>query len=64
MELLVSSILPRLAILIFAVVRGLFEWADKALLAAAAVAIGAYLGARVALSHFDGAVRARSIPEH
>jgi uncharacterized membrane protein YfcA len=66
MELLVNSIAAWL-ILIFDVIRGLFEWADKALLAAAGVAIGAYLGTRMALTHFDGRpgpLRGPSILEH
>jgi hypothetical protein len=61
MEFLVNSMLGW-AILIFGLVRGLFEWADKALLAAAAVAAGAYLGTRIALTRYDGPVRGRAIP--
>jgi hypothetical protein len=64
MELLVNSI-AALLILIFDLLRSLFEWADKALLAAAAVAVGAYLGTRMALTHFDGRpLSGRSILEH
>jgi uncharacterized membrane protein YfcA len=65
-ELLVNSI-TGLLIFIFDLVRGLFEWADKALLAAAAVAIGAYLGTRMALTHFDDRrrpFRGPSVLEH
>ena len=65
MELLVNSIAGWL-ILMFDLIRGLFEWADKALLVAAAVALGAYLGTRMALTRFDGRgpVRGPSILEH
>ena len=52
MELLVNSIIGWM-ILIVDSVRALFGWADKALLVAVAVAIGAYLGTRVALNHYD-----------
>ena len=62
MELLVNSI-AGLVILIFDLVRGFFEWSDKALLAAAGVAVGAYLGTRLALQHFDGPVASRAVPE-
>ncbi|MCA1841908.1 MAG: hypothetical protein LC792_01705 [Actinobacteria bacterium] len=60
MGLLVNWILFRVT-LILAAVRGTFEWADQALLAAAAVAIGAYLGARIALTHYDGPIRGRAV---
>ena len=62
MELLVNSILGWV-ILIFDGVRSLFGWADKALLVAVAVAVGAYLGTRMALNHYDGPVTARAVPE-
>ena len=62
MELLVNSIVGW-TILIFDGIRGLFEWADKALLVALAVAAGAYLGTRMALNHYDGPVRAQAVPE-
>ena len=63
MELLVNSMIGW-ALLIFGVVRGLLEWSDKALLAAAAVAAGAYLGTRLALNRFDGPVRGQAVAEH
>jgi uncharacterized membrane protein YfcA len=62
MELLVNSI-AGVVILVFDLVRGLFEWSDKALLVAAAVAAGAYLGTRFALDRYDGPVRDRVVPE-
>jgi uncharacterized membrane protein YfcA len=62
MELLVNSVIGW-GMLIIDGVRGLFEWADKALVVALAVAIGAYLGTRVALNHYDGPVPARAVPE-
>lgn len=61
MELLVNSI-AGLVILIFDVVRGLFDSADEALLSAAAVAAGAYLGTRIALTRYDRVTRARAVP--
>ena len=49
MELLVNSLIG-MVLLIFDLVRGLFEWADKALLIGGAVAAGAYFGTRLALT--------------
>lgn len=62
MELLVNSIVGWV-ILVFDVVRGLFEWSDQALLVAVAVAAGAYLGTRTALHHDDRSDRVRAVPE-
>lgn len=50
MELLVNSLIG-LVLLVFDVIRGVFEWSDKALLLGGAVAAGAYLGTRTALNH-------------
>jgi len=61
MELLISSIVGWV-FLIFDAVRGLLEWSDKALLVAAAVGGGAYLGTRMALNRLDRPVR-DPIPE-
>lgn len=61
MELLVDSI-AGLVILVFDAVRGLFDSADDALLAAVAVAAGAYLGTRIALTRYDRVVRGRAVP--
>ncbi len=49
MELLVNSLIG-MVLLVFDVIRGVFEWADKALLIGMAVAAGTYLGTRTALS--------------
>jgi hypothetical protein len=59
-ELLVNSIIG-MVILIFDVGRGLLEWSDQALLSAAAMGTGAYLGTRIALAHYDRTVRARVV---
>jgi len=48
-ELLVNSLIANL-LFTFDVIRGVFEWADKALLIGVAVAAGTYLGTRAALS--------------
>jgi uncharacterized membrane protein YfcA len=48
-ELLVNSLIANV-LLIFDVIRGVFEWGDKALLVGAAVAAGAYFGTRAAIS--------------
>lgn len=50
MEALVNGLVG-LVLLVFDVLRGLVEWGDKALLVGAAVAVGAYLGVRLALTH-------------
>jgi hypothetical protein len=51
-ELLVNSLIG-MVLLVFDVVRGLFEWGDKALLVGVAVAAGAYFGTRAALAGHD-----------
>ena len=61
MELLVNSI-AGLVVLIFDAVLGLFAWSDDALLSAVAVAAGAYLGTRIALTRYDRVVRSRAVP--
>jgi hypothetical protein len=61
MELLVNSI-AGLVLLMVDVVRGLFQSSDDALLAAAAVAAGAYVGTRIALTRYDRVVRSRAVP--
>ena len=61
MELLLNSI-AGLVILIFDGVLGLFDRSDNALLSAVAVSAGAYLGTRIALSHYDRVVRSRAVP--
>lgn len=61
MELLVNSI-AGLIILIVDAGRGLFAWSDDALLAAVAVAAGAYFGTRIALTRYDRVVRSRAVP--
>lgn len=48
-ELLVNSLIG-MVLLVFDVIRGVFGWADKALLIGASVAAGAYLGTRSALT--------------
>lgn len=52
MELLVNSLVG-LVLLVFDVIRGVFEWGDKALLLGGAVAAGAYLGTRTAFSRHE-----------
>ena len=52
MELLVNSLIG-MVLLVFDVIRGVFEWGDKALLIGAAAAAGAYLGTRTALTHHE-----------
>jgi hypothetical protein len=61
MELLVNSI-AGLVLLMVDVVRGLFQSSDDALLAAAAVAAGAYVGTQIALTRYDRVVRSRAVP--
>jgi uncharacterized membrane protein YfcA len=51
-ELLVNSLIG-LVLLVFGVFRGLLQWGDKALLVGVAVAVGAYLGTRAALTRHD-----------
>jgi len=57
-ELLVNSLIG-LVLLAFGVIRGLFEWADKALLVGVAVAAGAYFGTRAGLGGNIGVPQAR-----
>ena len=57
MELLVNSLIG-MVLLVFDVIRGLFEWGDKALLIGVTVAAGAYYGTRAALTRHDHSVSA------
>ncbi len=52
MEFLMNSLVG-LVLMVFDVIRGLLEWGDKALLLAAAVAAGAYVGTRATLAWLE-----------